>query len=309
MTTVEERGLLDAVCRNPADDTPRLVYADWLQENGFEPRAEFIRVQCHLSTIQFDLSGWSLHGGETIADLHRRMKCECHSCKEAAPLWEREEQLLASMSDWWASPDVPCLKCEGAGTVGGYVGDNITTPVDFEEHECPDCSGTGRATPCHRGFLHTLTVPAEWFLANGSELIWNKNQNRPCPPTAHPIRKVTLTSRLPPTKVEIKTRENEQYRMTEYVGRTTFMGMVFSVVKDVPHRELMRNLGQVDSYARAEVADSLSSLMLLHRYFEGVSIRTHLPDWLEQMVNSGVPLPSSVVHEVAGLPPPAGENS
>lgn len=28
------------------DDTPRLVFADWLQENGDEARAEFIRIQC-----------------------------------------------------------------------------------------------------------------------------------------------------------------------------------------------------------------------------------------------------------------------
>lgn len=34
-----------AVIADPADDTPRLVYADWLDENGQEERAEFIRVQ------------------------------------------------------------------------------------------------------------------------------------------------------------------------------------------------------------------------------------------------------------------------
>jgi uncharacterized protein (TIGR02996 family) len=38
--------LLRAVCENPADDTPRLVYADWLQENGQPERAEYIRFEC-----------------------------------------------------------------------------------------------------------------------------------------------------------------------------------------------------------------------------------------------------------------------
>jgi uncharacterized protein (TIGR02996 family) len=38
--------LFRAVCENPADDMPRLVYADWLQENGHPERAEFIRLQC-----------------------------------------------------------------------------------------------------------------------------------------------------------------------------------------------------------------------------------------------------------------------
>lgn len=37
--------LLKAVLADPDEDTPRLVYADWLQENGQAERAEFIRVQ------------------------------------------------------------------------------------------------------------------------------------------------------------------------------------------------------------------------------------------------------------------------
>ncbi len=40
-----ERGFLVDIAANIDDDTPRLVYADWLVENGREERAEFIRVQ------------------------------------------------------------------------------------------------------------------------------------------------------------------------------------------------------------------------------------------------------------------------
>ena len=40
---------LAAVCAAPADDTARLVYADWLEENGDPSRAEFIRVQVELA--------------------------------------------------------------------------------------------------------------------------------------------------------------------------------------------------------------------------------------------------------------------
>ena len=36
---------LQAICEHPADDAPRLVYADWLEENGDPERAAFIRVQ------------------------------------------------------------------------------------------------------------------------------------------------------------------------------------------------------------------------------------------------------------------------
>ncbi len=38
--------LFRAICEQPEEDTPRLVYADWLEENGQPERAEFIRLQC-----------------------------------------------------------------------------------------------------------------------------------------------------------------------------------------------------------------------------------------------------------------------
>jgi uncharacterized protein (TIGR02996 family) len=44
--TGDGEALFRAVCENPTDDTPRLVYADWLQENGQPERGEFILLQC-----------------------------------------------------------------------------------------------------------------------------------------------------------------------------------------------------------------------------------------------------------------------
>lgn len=41
--------LLRTVLENPFDDAPRLVMADWLEENGEPERAEFIRVQYELA--------------------------------------------------------------------------------------------------------------------------------------------------------------------------------------------------------------------------------------------------------------------
>ena len=41
----EERHFLAAIRKNPDDRLPRLVYADWLDENGDPARAEFIRLQ------------------------------------------------------------------------------------------------------------------------------------------------------------------------------------------------------------------------------------------------------------------------
>ena len=47
----DEKALLAAIWDEPHDDTVRLVYADWLQENGRPERAEFVRVQCELARL------------------------------------------------------------------------------------------------------------------------------------------------------------------------------------------------------------------------------------------------------------------
>lgn len=39
--TPMERKLLDAILASPEDDAPRLIYADWLDEQGESDRAEF----------------------------------------------------------------------------------------------------------------------------------------------------------------------------------------------------------------------------------------------------------------------------
>ena len=46
MSESEEQGLLQAIRQQPDDDAHRMVYADWLGENGDGDRANFIRFQC-----------------------------------------------------------------------------------------------------------------------------------------------------------------------------------------------------------------------------------------------------------------------
>src|SRR4051794_15056639 len=45
----EALALLRAARERPEDDSPRLVLADWLEERGDDPRAAFLRLQCHIS--------------------------------------------------------------------------------------------------------------------------------------------------------------------------------------------------------------------------------------------------------------------
>ena len=74
--TTDGDALFRAICENPAEDTPRLVYADWLQENGRPERAEFIRLQCE---------AWGL--------------CPAHSTVPAART--RASELLRAHRDRW----------------------------------------------------------------------------------------------------------------------------------------------------------------------------------------------------------------
>lgn len=53
-----EPALEAAVVAHADEDTPRLVYADWLDENGDPDRAAFIRVQCRLADLPPDDPDW-----------------------------------------------------------------------------------------------------------------------------------------------------------------------------------------------------------------------------------------------------------
>jgi uncharacterized protein (TIGR02996 family) len=49
---MNERAFIAAIVADPDDDAPRLIYSDWLDEQGQSERAEFIRVQCTLWQAQ-----------------------------------------------------------------------------------------------------------------------------------------------------------------------------------------------------------------------------------------------------------------
>jgi uncharacterized protein (TIGR02996 family) len=62
---------LKAIIQNPDDDTPRLVYADFLDERG-DPRGEFLRVECRLRGLTANgLEYRLLH--QRLAELGRRV--------------------------------------------------------------------------------------------------------------------------------------------------------------------------------------------------------------------------------------------
>jgi uncharacterized protein (TIGR02996 family) len=78
MTTPDD-AFLRAIVARPDDDTPRLVYADWLEEHGDADRAEFIRGQCELERLKAE-------GRRNLA------------------LGRRVRELLAAHADRWTEP-------------------------------------------------------------------------------------------------------------------------------------------------------------------------------------------------------------
>lgn len=83
MTTVEHAGFLAAIIEEPHDDFHRIVYADWLEENGEDERAEFIRAQLELAKMRaealVELGRPGQHAGTPC--LHRAGPgSKCHLC-------------------------------------------------------------------------------------------------------------------------------------------------------------------------------------------------------------------------------------
>jgi uncharacterized protein (TIGR02996 family) len=68
----DREALMRAICENPDDDTPRLVFADWLDEHGEPERAEFIRVQIEADRQQpFTIPWFKLNKrGKQLLDTH-----------------------------------------------------------------------------------------------------------------------------------------------------------------------------------------------------------------------------------------------
>ena len=50
LDTATDTAFLRTILADPDDDAPRLIYADWLDENGDSDRAEFIRLQVRLAS-------------------------------------------------------------------------------------------------------------------------------------------------------------------------------------------------------------------------------------------------------------------
>ena len=91
----DRTALLAAITATPAEDTPRLVFADWLDEHGESERAEFIRAQVGLARSRC---------AALPAGVVHPLSPPCPGCEQAAAHRRRCEEILAAERDWFDAP-------------------------------------------------------------------------------------------------------------------------------------------------------------------------------------------------------------
>jgi uncharacterized protein (TIGR02996 family) len=162
MTTILTEGdaLLADVVAHPERDDVRLILADWLQENGQEERAEFIRAQIELATWRDE------------RDWHRKALTRERNLLTQVHFWEWFGDVDGWLKAWPGSPAVGVLTDGRGGTceVGYYDGEDEKNWV----------------FTVRRGFVAEVRLPQQAWLAHGREIAGR-----------HPLERVELSDRKP----------------------------------------------------------------------------------------------------------------
>ncbi len=131
--------LLEPILEKPDEDTPRLVYADWLQENGQHKRAEFIRVQCEYAVLHRHFEDHQADG-ENL---------RCLRCVRAGVL---SDLLLGKFR---LQPQAPAPFAADCPHRIARMADYRGEPVEWD---------------WYRGFVREVRCPADWWLAHGDAI-------------------------------------------------------------------------------------------------------------------------------------------
>jgi uncharacterized protein (TIGR02996 family) len=236
----EHAAFIAAICSDRADDTVRLVFADWLEENSietdcaagcgislaeyntvFDPslrryvkcphchgtgripdgrrnRAAFVRVQCELARLHDD------------ADPKRGVYfIDGQGHYAATPERRRYEELQRREQELWMND----------------VGRAENWPSAFDkvylQLPAPTNAMLGLVS---RGFVSALSCTWDAFSEHADALFWHPDQlhrgkPRPCPETAQPLERVTLTTMPNATALnkrlrKMKDGEDWQYNLS-----------------------------------------------------------------------------------------------
>ncbi len=102
MLDANETAFLQSIAQDNADNVARLVFADWLEERGDGPRAEFLRVQCELASSKMpDERRQALRVREReLLDAHRQQWCQAFGLPIEDVCFERGLIGKMRLTDW-----------------------------------------------------------------------------------------------------------------------------------------------------------------------------------------------------------------
>jgi uncharacterized protein (TIGR02996 family) len=177
MQTDRDR-LLAAIIECPGDDALRLIFADWLEENGDPERGEFIRVQMELARTPDPIVCPNC-GNKLVIQMMTSSPhmTRCSTCSLThGPFWadtkarlKQRERLRCREQDFLKDQRVPDKWCE---------------PLTGFCHYAPgEKSSPHHAAIWKRGFVATVTLTSADWLGHADALT-----------AAAPIEEVALTT-------------------------------------------------------------------------------------------------------------------
>lgn len=131
-----EPALLAAIAASPDDDLPRLVYADWLDENGRHLRAEFIRLQIEIA---------------------RKETLPRAAVNVFSHLWKRQQEILDDHRDELLGPLTGVVGWHEAEFRRGFLNDITLSAELFGTHG----EAVARLVPLPERV--EVTYAADWF--------------------------------------------------------------------------------------------------------------------------------------------------
>jgi uncharacterized protein (TIGR02996 family) len=190
----ESRGFIAAIIADPANDLPRLIYADYLDEREEHDRAEFIRVQCELARMRRCgyITNHQHHNPlpPSCNELNFGPDRACKECRASAPVRARERELLKKHSGAWTDCLPESITTKQCPQCADQAADYDTNVVECRHCDCAGVVFDDDCAEFRRGFVEEITCSWDDWRLHADAIR-----------AATPLRKVRLT-----TNVEVRTQ-------------------------------------------------------------------------------------------------------
>lgn len=183
---MERHNFINAILTDPSSDTLRLIFADWLEEQGESPYSNFIRVQCelaHCERVRGDCPDFTASRTVIDNDIIRLRQREAALLYKLAPM-EPFDHERTSWHGLKIGQSAITLVLKKGGPVAlkfrrGFVAEITCTLADW--------IGGKPCNVCHDGF----TIPANLCTYCGGT--GRLPGYGPAIVAAHPVEKVVIT--------------------------------------------------------------------------------------------------------------------